>query len=410
MGRRIKQITAVLAATLIVGACVFVWITTDNLAVGFLTGSKRTPGHDRWGGKVPSDGPTPGAINLWSGQPSEAPPGLRLRRVFGTGLRDTGIEPGDVVLSVDGKDATNAQEIEQGLLRDHLAGEQVSVRFWKQKGGVEEERLVTLPPYLRHPGDLDLEYEDVTLESESGFAIRGWFIPPPEGSDGRSGVFAHGASDSRYHGLEGAKHWHRRGYGLLLMDMHGVGASGGDSITYSVNERHDVVAMIRWLRERGIPSGRIAVYGVSAGGPSAIYGASMDGDIGALALTACSSDMWANTGEALEHMGLSSSLAWPMLWAVERHGGFDMRDIRPIDAIADVGAPVFFIHGGADTLILPYHSERMHAARLAAGLPSERWVLPGVGHQPSRIVRPEEFWDRVLDFYDAAIGPPDPAQ
>jgi len=405
MRRRAVRIAAALAALLVVGVFATVWSVTNDLITRFSTGSQRTPDDDGWGGKVSPDGPTPGVISFGSARPSEDPPGVRLTRML-PWVRNTHLEAGDVILSIDGTLYTDAGEMVSGLLRDHLAGDQVSVRIWKQKTGVEEEQLLTLDPFVRHPGDMELEYEDVTIESESGFTLRGWFIPAPEGSDGRCGVIVQGSQGSRFQGLRSAKHWNRRGYGLLLMDLSGSGASGGDFVTYSVNERHDVVAMTRWLRERGAPGRKIGVYGSSAGTASAIYAASMDEGIAAVAVLAAFSDMWASMGERLEDMGLPSSLAWPLAWAVERRGGFDVRDIRPIDAIADVRVPVLFIHGDADKLVLPYHSERMHEARLAAGLPSERWLLRGVGHDLPRTRPVSEYWDRVLDFLDAAIGEP----
>ena len=276
---------------LTLGLAALGWWTADGMAARYLTDTRRAAGRDGWRAEVPADGPTPGTIFFGRARPSEEPPGLRLVRVSDE-VRHTGLVPGDVILTVDGQIYGNTREISRGLIRERLAGEQVTVRVWKQEGRREEELELTLDPFLRHPGDLGLEYEEIEIPSESGFTLRGWYVPPPADSDGRSGVFVHGARSSRFQGLRMAEHWHAREYGMLIVDLSGRGSSGGDHITYTVNERHDVAAMTRWLRERGVPAHKLAVFGTSNGAASAIYAAVMDPEIAALALDAPYSDLW----------------------------------------------------------------------------------------------------------------------
>ncbi len=402
MKARAGRIAFALASMLALGLAALGWWTADGMAARYVTDTRRAAGRDGWRAEVRADGPTPGTIFFGRARPSEEPPGLRLVRVSDE-VRQTGLVPGDVILTVDGQIYGNTREISRGLIRERLAGEHVTVRVWKQEGRREEELELTLDPFLRHPGDLGLEYEEIEIPSESGFTLRGWYVPPPADSDGRSGVFVHGARSSRFQGLRMAEHWHARGYGMLIVDLSGRGSSGGDHITYTVNERHDVAAMTRWLRERGVPAHKLAVFGTSNGAASAIYAAVMDPEIAALALDAPYSDLWTSSRETLEDRGLPTILAWPLSWAVERRAGFDVRDVRPIDVIRDIRVPVLFIHGDADTEVRPHHSESMHDARLGAGVPSERWVLPGGEHGFDNYPPQDEFWGRVLDFFDSAI-------
>jgi dipeptidyl aminopeptidase/acylaminoacyl peptidase len=399
---RARQIAFALASAVLIGLAATAWSIADGMAARYLTDTRRAAGRDLRSEDLRADGPTPGTIFFGRARPSEEPPGLRLVRVSDE-VRHAGLVPGDVIVSVDGKVYANTREIARGLTRERVAGERITVRVWKQESRREQALELTLQPFLRHPGDLGLAYEDVTIPSESGFTLRGWFIPPPADSDGRSGVFVHGARSSRFQGLRMAEHWHARGYGMLAMDLSGRGSSDGDYVTYTVNERHDVAAMTRWLRARGVPADKLAVFGTSNGGASAIYAAAMDPEIAALALDAPYSDLWAISRETLTDRGFPTILAWPLRWAVERRAGFDVRDVRPIDVIRDISVPVLFIHGDADTEVLPYHSESMHDARLAAGLASERWVLPGGEHGFDNYPPQDEFWARVLDFFDAAV-------
>lgn len=81
-----------------------------------------------------------------------------------------------------------------------------------------------------------------------------------------------------------------------------------------------------------------------------------------------------------------------------------MEDVRPGDVITSVKAPVLLIHGDADTQVPAYHSAQMQEARLAAGLPSERWLIPGGEHGFDNYPPLEEFWGRIVDFCDLHLG------
>jgi dipeptidyl aminopeptidase/acylaminoacyl peptidase len=81
-----------------------------------------------------------------------------------------------------------------------------------------------------------------------------------------------------------------------------------------------------------------------------------------------------------------------------------MKSVRPADVITAVKAQVLFVHGDADKQVPVTHSESMHEARRAAGLPSELWVLPGGEHGFDNYPPEGIFWNRILDFFDRALG------
>jgi dipeptidyl aminopeptidase/acylaminoacyl peptidase len=269
---------------------------------------------------------------------------------------------------------------------------------------------MTLSAFLRNPGDLGLPYQDVEIASESGNLLRGWFIPPPERSDGRVGIFVHGANSSRFQALDhGAKFWYRRGYGLLTMDLSGRGTSEGEYITYTMNERKDVRSMLRWAREcpQCAPD-KVVLFGTSNGAASAIYAAVDDEVLPALALDAPYADLWDAAGAMLQSRGAPPVLRYPLSIAVRLRAGLDLRSVRPGDVITRVPAPVLFVHGDGDEQVPLAHSQAMHAAREAAGLRSELWVLPGGEHGFDNYPPEGIFWNRILDFFDRALGGPPP--
>lgn len=376
----------------------------DRMALAYTTGLRRTPDAPLFGGGgAPVAGPTPGTIFLGISRPAEPEPGFVLRRVSGDG-RDAGFERGDRVASVDGVVWPDTRTLAGGLIRTRLAGEVVEAEV--VRGGETRTLPVTLGRFVRHPGDLGLPYDEVEFASGSGHTLRGWWIPPPETGDGRSVVWVHGAHSSRFQALDhGAELLRARGYGILTMDLSGRGSSDGEYITYTLNERHDVEASVRYLRSlAGVAPSRVVVFGTSNGAAAAIYAAAALEDLPALALDAPYADLWRTAGSTLESRGGHPALRLPLSFFVYFRTGLSIRRIRPLEAIADIPGPVLFLHGDRDTQVPPEESLELHEARLAAGLPSLRWVLPGGEHGFDAYPPKAIFWNRIADFFDDALG------
>jgi dipeptidyl aminopeptidase/acylaminoacyl peptidase len=375
----------------------------DRMALSYLTGQRRIPGRDFTGATVRSDGPVPGFAFLGFTRESERPPGIRVQQPFEAG-REIGLKRGDVITAADGKLYRDGWEMQRDFIRHRKAGDSVSLTVVSGSEPAREVKLV-LKPFLRNPGDLGLGYQEVEIRSDTGLTLRGWYVPGPSFGDGRAGVFVHGAKSSRFQALEGARYWYERGYGLLTMDLSGRGSSDGEYVTYGANERHDVRAMVRWLGERkGVSRQRVVVFGTSAGSAAAIYAVADHALPPPLALDAPYSDLWAEAREMLTRRDASPLLLYPLSWAVRWRAGFDLDRIRPIEVITQIRSPVLLIHGDADREVQPYHSERLAEARRAAGLPTERWVIPGGEHGFDNYPPAEEFWNRVMDFYDRALS------
>lgn len=398
-----KLVLLLLVLTLLAGAFLAAR-STDRMALAYITGQRRVPGQDFFGDPVPDAGPVPGFAFLGFTRPSDDPPGMSIVRARDT-AREIGLREGDVITAVEGKTFRSSQALMKFFLGSCRAGQTVSLSVVRDGERPFDVRL-TLEPFLRNPGDLGLRYENVEIQSDSGHLLRGWFIPPPERSDGRIAVFVHGANASRFQALEhGGKYWYRRGYGLLTMDLSGRGSSEGKYITYTVDERKDVRSMLRWARNHpSIDPGKVVLFGTSNGAASAIFAAAGDNELRALVVDAPYADLWDAAGAMLRSRGANPILRYPLSVAVRFHTGVDLRSVHPIDVITEVKAPVLFVHGDADTQVPVTHSERMHEVRIRAGLPSEIWILPGGEHGFDNYPPEGIFWNRILDFFDRALG------
>lgn len=244
---------------------------------------------------------------------------------------------------------------------------------------------------------------DVTLTTRDGVAIAAWHLPVP-GADAAV-VLVHGHEASRTWEFaqrfpELAATLQANGYHVVMIDLRGHGASGGERFSFGHLERLDVIAAVDLLLAEGVPPGQIGVLGVSMGAATAIGAAADDARIGAL---------WADSGYAdirpILALRWPSASGLPMVFlhatrlAHRLRFGFDLGGVRPEVEIARVAPrPIQLVHGTADTTV-PYE----HAERLAGAAPAGLWTVPGGTHARAYPDDPLGYASRVLDFFDAAL-------
>jgi uncharacterized protein len=277
---------------------------------------------------------------------------------------------------------------------------------WLGVGFVAAERLTV--PQRRfdaalHPGTFGASHRDVTLTTRDGIELAAWHLPVP-GSDAAV-VMVHGHEASRTWEFgrrfpELAATLQANGYHVVMLDLRGHGASGGERFSFGHLERLDVMAAVDLLVAEGVPPGSVGVLGVSMGAASVIGAAADDPRVGAL---------WADSGYAdvlpvLEaRWPAASGLPMVFLYGTRlahrlRHG-FDLGGVRPEVEIARVAPrPVQLVHGTADTTV-PYE----HGLRLAAASGADLWTLPGVGHAGGYVTDPVAYAARVVEFFDVAL-------
>lgn len=336
---------------------------------------------------------------------------------------------GDVILTLDGVPATPAfAHAVADRLTARPAGTLVSATVSRDVAG-QSRRIdldVALPAAVLDPGDLGLPFEDIALDIAPGVRVRGWYIPPfPRG--GRRApalLYVHGRQRNRRHiGLTDlALPAHARGYGLLLIDLLGSGASDGATDFWNDAEiRHAV----RFLRRRPeLDPGRIGVVGVSFGGIKTLQAAGLPNlDIGALAIIAAADTTPSYVRlivppaelPALIRRRLIRGMTLPS-WLVEsgrpvvnwwfrRATGRCLSEVAPARAAAHVRCPVFLAHGTADQTF-PLRS----ALRIFAAIPTQKVFHPVQGHDHFTTAQSgERLWRHLLGFFDEYLVSQDPA-
>jgi len=180
------------------------------------------------------------------------------------------------------------------------------------------------------------------------------------------------------------------GYNVLIPDLRGHGASGGQHVTYGLLEREDLAEAIGEARSRfGLDPDRMGIHSCSAGSSVALALAARRPEIRAIWLESPFAEPAAMarhylsiaTGVPAVFLGLASR------WAVSRAiggiarrlgapEGADLREIDPAILAARVNAPILLVYGRADRLVPARFVERLIRA-LPPG--SAVWETPA-GH------------------------------
>lgn len=212
-----------------------------------------------------------------------------------------------------------------------------------------QDRLIYFPEreLALTPRVYKFDYGDVSLSTEDGVRLHGWFVPAPRAR--ATLLYLHGNGGNISHRLEKIAIFRALGLDVLIVDYRGYGKSEGspdEQGTY----RDARAAWVHLTQQRGLAPARIIVYGESLGGAVAsTLAAELSAERAPRALIVESSfTSAADLGQEL--------YPWlPVRW-LSRYR-YDGRA-----AIAKVRAPVLVIHSRADEIIPFRHGEALFAA------------------------------------------------
>src|SRR3954453_1905093 len=246
-----------------------------------------------------------------------------------------------------------------------------------------------------HDVDLGAPKRPVTLTTAGGVKLRGWYVPSRNGA---AVAVIHGTGSNRLGVADHARLLVRHGYGVLIFDLQGHGASDGPSTSLPARFAPDADAALAYLRARpDVRAGRIGIIGVSLGGEVAIAAAARHPEWRATVLEG---------GQALSPADMRAAGADPVtfvtvsvLYGVGRvlgGTGASPSNERLIERIAP--RPLLLISAGRGT---EARANQAYARR--AGRSARLWNLPGASHAAALRTDPGGYERRVTGFLDTAL-------
>jgi uncharacterized protein len=242
-------------------------------------------------------------------------------------------------------------------------------------------------------GRLGLHHEDVRFTTSDGLRLAGSYVP----SKNRAAVIVLPAR-GRKQALPHVRMLARHGYGVLVFDPRGTGASEGDPHRWSGGK--DVEAALAYLRRRPDDPDRIAGLGLSLGGELMLETA---GRNDALKAVVSEGAGIRSIREQLDKPRAGKWLSAPFWLSWTAATALFTGDAPPPDleqAVARIAPrPVFLIYAGH-----PVGGEELNARFYAAAhAPKQIWRIADAQHTGGLERHPREYEHRVIAFFDHAV-------
>ena len=251
------------------------------------------------------------------------------------------------------------------------------------------------------PADIGLEVEDVMFRTADGVEIAGWFLRSVQG---KTVILRHGAGSTASSLLPHAAVLAASGFGVLITDARGHGASAGVAMDFGWLGDRDIVAALDYLSTRpDVDMQRVAVVGLSMGGEEALGALGGDDRIAAVVAEGATARTAMDKQWLPEVYGVRG---WAQL-QIERlqqemteflSGAPTPRSLA--DSVRSASSrPVLLIVGGdmPDELHAAQHIERSGEVNVTI------WIVPGAGHTESLALDPQSWNQNVVSFLDTAM-------
>lgn len=235
------------------------------------------------------------------------------------------------------------------------------------------------------PDDVGLAYESVTMITDDGVTLDGWFVPVRSAR----GVllFFHGNAGNISHRLDSLKIFNELGLATLIFDYRGYGRSQGEPSEEGTYR--DAEAAWRYVTEgRHIAAREIVLFGRSLGAAVAAHLATRQTP-GALIIE--------STFTSIPDLAAELYPFLPARWLAR------FRYSTQADLIS-VSCPLLIVHSRDDEIIPFAHARRLFAV---ANEPKQLLELRG-GHNDGFLVSRRTYVDGLHTFLQAHLRPLNP--
>ena len=256
------------------------------------------------------------------------------------------------------------------------------------------------------PADFGAQFQDVEFLTSDGVRISGWLVPSREKH--ATIIYSHGLFRSRRELLERAMELSKLGYGALLYDSRNHGASGPARVSLGYNERLDVEAAVRYLRDDLRTTDRIVSFGISMGATGALLAAAEAPEVAAV----ISDSSFLSFDHTVDHH-LSLFLHLPsfpigneLKYFIQSRAGFEGSKLDAREAVKRIGArPLLFIAAAHDKRMPPDIAEQLYQA--SSSPKRDLLIVEGPGdniHGHAYQANPKMYIERIARFLESALN------
>ena len=265
----------------------------------------------------------------------------------------------------------------------------------------------TVPADLGGAENLDTRATQVQIPVGEGDHLDGWFM---KGSQPAAVVLFAGYARDHRRMWRYAGFIHKLGSSVLTIDFRSARALSRKPTTLGFWELRDARAALDWLREQpGLSGVRVALFGESLGGATALALAAQRPDVAAVVADCPFSDGYSaiQDGFACELHLPAQPLAWIARQLAHLVTGHDPGALDVTGALRALsGRPVLLIQTRLGDRFSVKEVDRLNAS---LGPRGESWTLDDVKHTEGWLHHREEYERRVSHFLDQHLGLSQPA-
>lgn len=243
------------------------------------------------------------------------------------------------------------------------------------------------------PADHGLTAEDVTLTTSDGVDLAAWWVPSENGA---AVLLVHGSGSARTATLDHAQALADAGFGVLMVDARGHGASEGTAMDIGWHGADDLAAAVNWLAARpDVEGGRIGAVGLSMGGEEALTLAGQDPRVRAVVGDGVGIRVAGDVPEPAPFEDAINRLTYAVTDLLT--AASPPRPLRDVLAGLADGQRVLLVAGAGEGEQAAWYAE-------AAPDRVEVWDVPDVEHTRALDEHPDDWQARVVGFLEDALA------
>jgi dipeptidyl aminopeptidase/acylaminoacyl peptidase len=252
------------------------------------------------------------------------------------------------------------------------------------------------------PAKYGITFQDVTFPSQDNKeTLSGWYLTAPKNK--LTVIIVNGIGDTRANlaRVDLASRLVHNGFNILMFDWRHQGQSTGAITSGGYFEQQDLLGAINYLYQKQTTPPCVGVLGASMGAATTLLTAPNQPHIQAIV----ADSSYADIGHLLtsEIKRTSPLPTWsipvflPGLYvAAQLQYGINLSSLKPINAVAQIPYPIFFIHGLADQRIPVTESEALYKA---AAPGSELWEVPQAEHANAFAHVPDAYTQKTTAYF-----------
>lgn len=246
-------------------------------------------------------------------------------------------------------------------------------------------------------------FEPVTITARDGLKLYGRYYHTADGAPLQ--IQFHGYKSSVYIDFCGGSALAAKlGHNALVVDQRAHGMSEGHTISFGINERHDVLSWITYANQRFGSDTPIVLSGLSMGAATVLMasGEDLPDNVKGIFADCPYSSPKAIIQKVSRDIHLPAKLAYPFVkLGALLFGHFHLDECSAVSAVKSAKVPILLIHGEADDFVPCSMSQEIESA---CASDVKLILVPGAGHGLCYTTEPRIYEEAVTTFFEEILG------